>query len=242
MLLLLVGCGRVAFEPADDAPAGSDEGTPSPIAWWKLDETTGNMAMDAVGTAHGTLSGTPLPTWDTGQIGGAARFSGTGDRVQIGAAPSLANLASLTVTAWIRPAAVVSDGRTYCVFDKGMPTAGWAFQVAPKTNGSLSFAALYPASVTSVESERDAIAANVWTHVAASWDGSALPTGIALYANGAELSPGSVSGTAAARPDDSNVDAGINCISATSMVGSIDDVRIYDRVLTPAQIAQIYGS
>ncbi|NVB79763.1 MAG: hypothetical protein HOV81_15310 [Kofleriaceae bacterium] len=63
-----------------------------------------------------------------------------------------------------------------------------------------------------------------------------------LYANGAELSPGAVSGSAATRPDDSSVPAAINCISATSMVGAIDDVRIYDRILTPAQIAQLYGS
>lgn len=238
LLLLLVGCGRIGFDPDDDARAG----TPSPIAWWKLDETGGNVAMDTIGIANGTLSGTPLPTWGTGHVGGAVSFTGNGDRVHIGTPPSLSNLAQLTVMAWIRPASVVSDGRDHCVFDKGLPTAGWNFQVASKRNGTIAFAALYPSSVTSVESERDSIAANVWTHVAASWDGTASTTGIVLYANGAELSPGNVEGTTATRPDDSSVAAGINCVSSSSMVGSIDDVRIYDRVLTPAQIAQLYGS
>ena len=45
------------------------------IGWWKLDETSGNIARDASGNGHdGTLKGDP--EWITGMIDGALQVGG----------------------------------------------------------------------------------------------------------------------------------------------------------------------
>jgi hypothetical protein len=41
------------------------------------------------------------------------------------------------------------------------------------------------------------------------------------------------------RPDDSTVSAEINCSAGTNFAGVIDDVMVFDRVLTPAEITQL---
>jgi hypothetical protein len=44
-----------------------------PIAWWRLDETSGTTAHDSVGSNHGTVHGA---TWTDGKFGGALFFDG----------------------------------------------------------------------------------------------------------------------------------------------------------------------
>jgi hypothetical protein len=249
LLLVVVGCGRVAFDPMGDAGTDSGGATADPgnalgaIAWWKLDETSGNTAMDSIGSAHGVFGGPGTPTWVAGHDGGAVDFTGGGgDHIHIGAAPVLANLPALTVTAWIRPATVANDGAIRCVFDKGTPTAGWAITIGEGGEGRVGFHAFYATSQESVQSVDNAVAANAWSFVAASWDGGTGTTGIRLYVDAARLTTSVVTGAIGTRPDDSGIDAAINCINATSYTGAMDDVRIYDRVLSAAEIAQLYGS
>ena len=55
-----------------------------PLAHWKLDETSGTIAIDSVGGHDGTL--TPIiggPTWTAGQIDGGLNFDGNDDHIVI---------------------------------------------------------------------------------------------------------------------------------------------------------------
>ncbi|MFC1782527.1 LamG domain-containing protein [Planctomycetota bacterium] len=52
-----------------------------PIAHWRLDETDGFIAHDSVGGNHGTVHDA---TWTDGKINGALNFDGDGDFVQTG--------------------------------------------------------------------------------------------------------------------------------------------------------------
>lgn len=79
---------------------------------------------------------------------------------------------------------------------------------------------------------------NAWTHVAGTWDGAT----IRLYVNGALV--GSTAGTGATY--DSGAGAvNIGCQSGDSpagnfFLGALDDLRIYDRVLSPAHVFLLY--
>ena len=75
-----------------------------------------------------------------------------------------------------------------------------------------------------------ALPANAWTHLASSYDGATLR----LYVNGTQVRSLAVTGpmTVSTGP----LKLGGNAIWAEWFAGLMDDVRIYNRALTPAEI------
>jgi hydrogenase maturation factor HypE len=74
------------------------------------------------------------------------------------------------------------------------------------------------------------LAVDVWTHLAVTFDGSAL----ALYVNGALASSKILVGSMAASTGSLRI--GGNSIWGEWFAGLIDEVRVYNRALTAAQI------
>jgi len=75
------------------------------VGWWTFDEGAGNTAVDWSGHGnHGTLTGGPL--WISGQpgYGGAIQFDGAADYVDIGY-NSMLSINEFTVSAWVKIAA-----------------------------------------------------------------------------------------------------------------------------------------
>ena len=76
---------------------------PSPVAHWKLDETTGTVATDETGSYDGTVSGTDFDTSAiTGKVDGALTFAGTDDYVNLNSGILPNTAADMTEAAWIR--------------------------------------------------------------------------------------------------------------------------------------------
>ena len=72
---------------------------PEPIAHWKLDDTTGQVAKDSMGKHHGVIVGTQAAT---GRIGGARLFNrARGDHIAIKHSPDF-ELSTFTVAAWVK--------------------------------------------------------------------------------------------------------------------------------------------
>lgn len=148
-MAVIVGsaCGRVGFDAVSDAVSdgtvvADDVPNVGLIAWWRFDEGAATTVADSVGNTTGTFSGGPI-TWVPGQFGGTAlQFSGNGATVTFGQPAVLADLAALTVSAWIQPTSVTDNGGSQGIFDKGTPTAGWTFEIADNANGNLSFVLL----------------------------------------------------------------------------------------------------
>ena len=87
-------------------------------AWWKLDEPSGDIAHDSSGGAnHGTLHGDPQRVKDPS--GGALFFHGIDDYVDCGSAPSLMQVGSVSVAAWIRLGARNRDAKIVSNQDQG---------------------------------------------------------------------------------------------------------------------------
>jgi hypothetical protein len=85
---------------------GADEvnfNAPEPNGhWWKLDETGNITAYDSIGTTNGTFNGND-PCWVTGHIGGAVDFNGVSDYFAISSLDSsyYAN-STFTITGWFK--------------------------------------------------------------------------------------------------------------------------------------------
>jgi fibronectin type 3 domain-containing protein len=214
-----------------------------PTGWWKLDEGTGTTTADSSGGAHpGTLVGTPA--WTTGRVGPyAITFNGTTQSVSVSGSGTLANLyvAGMTVAAWIKPAGSGGGGGGRIV-DKDNNDAGWFFAMSGTT--TVKFTADQFTTSASSRTSTAAITANTWQHVVATWAGSTSGTDIHIYINGVLADGASTAGSGTAY-DDSTTPLTIGnrpVDNARGFSGAIDEIRVYNRVLTTAEIQALADS
>src|SRR5207249_4087842 len=69
-----------------------------PLAWWKLDESSGTAAADATGNGHYAITRNG-PTWTTGRFGNALNFDGVDDHVEL--QNNLQSTAAGSVSLWV---------------------------------------------------------------------------------------------------------------------------------------------
>jgi hypothetical protein len=198
---------------------------PGLVAAYGFDETSGATATDASGNGHiGTLTGaTRSPS---GRFGGALSFDGINDWVTVPDANALDLTTGITMSAWVNPAAVGSAYRT--VLMKEQPGGLIYTLYAGDGTGRPS------AHVFTTSEQRTSGPANTplntWTHLASTWDGATLR----LFVNGTQVSTHAVPGTL-------RTSTGVLRIGGTSVwpewfSGRIDEVRLYSRALSVAEI------
>ena len=205
--------------------------TPGLIAAYSFDEGSGTTLADRNGHGHtGTLAG---PTWTTaGRNGGGLSFDGVDDSVRINDHAELDLTLGMTLEAWVLPTTLGNTWRTVVFKEQA---AHMTYALYASTDDGR------PTGQAYVGGERDArgpsaIATATWTHLAATYDGAA----VRLYVNGAEVRAQAAAGSMATSTGP--VKLGGNAIWNEWFAGTIDDVRIYNRALTPAQIQADMGT
>jgi hypothetical protein len=194
------------------------------VAAYGFEEGTGSAAGDASGLGHvGTISGA---TWVTaGKYGRALSFNGTSSLVTVNDTAALHLSTAMTLEAWVRPSASAS-WRSVLLKER---SSGLAYGLYASNTSSR------PAGFIRVGADVDAtgptaIARNAWTHLSASYDGSAFK----LYVNGIQVASRAVSGSIATSTNPLRL--GGNTIWGEYFAGVIDEVRVYNRALSPAEI------
>jgi glucose/arabinose dehydrogenase len=200
---------------------------PGLVAAYSFNEGTGTSVNDASGRANTGSIGSAAWTI-AGKNGGALSFNGTDALVTVPASPSLDLTTGMTLEAWVDPTAAGGVWRT--VVFKERPGGMLYSLYANNGAANLPVGQLFLANA-----EQDAVGGatlplNTWTHLAATYDGSNLR----LYVNGSLATSFLVSGTLAATTDPLRI--GGNAIWGEYFSGLIDDVRIYNRALSPSEI------
>jgi hypothetical protein len=196
------------------------------VAAYSFDAGSGTTVADASGKGHtGTISG---PTWSSaGRFGGALSFDGVNDWVTIADQNDLDLTNGMTLEAWVRPTTVSGAWRTV-IFKE---VSGSVVYSLYAHNGSSA-----PASeIVTGGSFRNAagtstLALNTWTHLAATYNGAQL----LLYVNGTLVRTVAVTGNMAASTGVLRL--GGNNIWSEWFAGLIDEVRIYNRALSAAEV------
>ena len=229
VLLLVIGaaCGRVNFDPLADGSVGDDADLePSGLRLHFAFEADGLLRDRSTGH-HDAVCAPSCSLPVAGRVGaGAAGFDGT-QCLRIADAAELRPLA-FTYTLWFRP----STSGTLSAFGRpfhGDTAATNTFE-AFLDNGDLWKVAV------------NTMAANTptpvgpWHHLAGVFDGNI----IALYLDGAPQGTPRTVGPAQFAPDDLYIGCDLNSGTLSNhVIGTIDDVRLYDRALTPAEVAAI---
>jgi len=160
-------------------------------------------------------------------------FNGSSSYVDLGNPALLQLTGSMTWSAWVKAAANPADDGQ--IVAKSNDASGWQFKTTPDTGqhtfgvgvagATNTFVQRYSATVRSL---------NVWYHVAGVYNASART--LDIYVNGV-LNNGTLSGTIPGSQINSAVNVNIGRRSGGYYFnGVIDDVRIYNRALSQAEI------
>ena len=199
-----------------------DYGDPTLVGNWTLNEGIGTVAYDYSGNnATGSWSGSQIGTngyyTTNAKIGPyAGDFDGSSNKISTF---TLATSTNGTITAWINPnSSMVPPSGTYPFI------AGFVDPSLYIQNGTGKIYIQWTgAAVCSV-----ALSANAWQFAVGTWNGGTL----AIFLNGTQC------GTASYTPGTSS---GFSIESQKNFQGLINDVRLYNRALSAAQIAAMYN-
>jgi glucose/arabinose dehydrogenase len=221
------GAGHQTTSPVVNVTV-SNAAPPPPsglVAAYSLNSVSGTTVADVSGNGNtGTVSGAAAAA---GKYGGGLSFDGVNDWVTVNDSNSLDLTTGMTLMAWVNPSALAGSWRTVVFKEGGAGSIDYSLYAAESTNK--------PVGQVYVGGEQNvlgttSLAPNVWSHLAVTYDGATLK----LYVNGAVVGSKAVSG--AITPTTGALRIGGNNIWSEWFQGLIDEVRIYGRALTQAEI------
>lgn len=215
-----------------------------PVAWWRFDEQHGRIALNqATGAGDWVHDNFGRPDWRPGVVGNALFFDGYSTWIESGFEAAFEN--GFTVASWVAvfaypgsPAPVVNrqtqqaDGRRLGFFFGVYPLGEWGLEASV-------------AGRWSVCRSPEPLPKGSWVHVAATFDPEA---GMALYLNGEQVcqnleARGSIHGAPGAKLliGRHNETPYMHRLFPTGMFhGLMDELKIYDRALSPAEVRALY--
>ncbi|MFO1431841.1 MAG: PKD domain-containing protein [Candidatus Competibacteraceae bacterium] len=228
----------ITVSPGD--PGGGNNGKAGLVAAYSFDEAGGNLVADASKQGNtGTIKGAVRDS--QGRFGGALKFAGgrAQNWVTIRNAPSLQFSNAVTMEAWVKSTeSPIPNGSS----DPSW-FGGWRSVLAKEANGGISY------YLTACSDRSQPVmgiltagwhwnklyggpspATGQWVHLAATYNGAQQR----LYVNGTEVASKNLSGQILTSNGDLRI--GGNSVWGEFFQGFIDEVRIYNRALSPSEI------
>ena len=208
---------------------------------WSTNKASDKSGSDNSGTLT-NMSTTTSPV--KGKIGQALDFDGVNDFVDMGSPASLDDIGAMTVSTWVKPNTAGEDGLGKIVTkDVSISSNRWTLYI-DNANGPLNAFGFFKeagASPLWVQAVNNSVEYGEWQHVVVTWDGSATATNVHLYKNGVELGY-QLQQNGSAISSDAALPLLIGGAQDGSRVfdGSIDEVRLYSRVLSQSEILSLY--
>ena len=197
------------------------------VAWWKLN---GN-ANTSVGSPNGTITNATSTTNQAGQNDMAYAFNGSNTTINTASTFGL-GVTNVTLSMWINNPSASNHGLFMHV-----GTTGYGVGVGGTTTGNngnklimiFNGVRWIPTS---------AVVGTGWHHIVMTLSSTGVPTG---YVDG--TSAGAFPGANSAAPAANITTIGsVSGSAADAFTGSVDDVRIYNRVLTTGEILSLYSA
>ena len=218
-------------------------GTPDLLVHLPLDEGSGLIANDISGMNNdGTLINNPVFEANTGDGSDyAVRFDGVDDAIDVGNLD--VNGTGLTLATWFNAASFPGPSSDPRMISKAAGTASndHVFMLGPiRVNSVMRLRARVRigGTTTTVVSSSGNVSTGLWQHAAMTYDGTALR----LYLDGVEVGSTPLSGAVDMDPSIpvavGNQPPGAG---ARAFDGLMDDIRILQRALSTAELANIAG-
>jgi hypothetical protein len=232
-------CGGTDLDESSDVGVGdirilAEYWLDSIIHLWELDETSGAVAPDSTfytaTASDGTLTNMDNSDWVTGNTGNALDFDGVNDYVTTNGACAAMAGADVTISAWMK--ALVPNPNVQFMIAINTASGDNRLLLGTQTSSavlSLFDGAFHDTTATVID--------NTWHHIAYVLEDSSDT--ITIYVGGIEAL--SFTSTASIAADDV-LSLGQKYSGVTPNYfydGLLDDVRVYDRALSEAEIAEL---
>ena len=202
------------------------------VSWWRFDETSGTTASPSTGSHNGTLN-SPA-SFGTGKFGNAVVLTGaTGSRATFPAAAG--NLGkTFSASLWVKWSNSGANPNYHRILtNKASSTASSGFQIYSRNNATQirnigSGGILADRHVTSDWKNGN------WVHLAVAFENGMVST----YADGSFIGTDDINPVANST---SSLTLGSEIGGGSRWNGAVDDLRLYDRPLTQAEVNTIYG-
>jgi hypothetical protein len=210
----------------------SNTSLPGLVASYGLDEGTGSTASDSsTNNNGGTLSNA---AWTTGYYGNALRFSGaTNSYVTVNSSSSLNLTSALTLEAWVNPSSLASPDNGWCAavakdHQNSANDIAYALYAANGTGTPPALHLLIGSTDVGLQGT-SVLPLNTWTFLAGTYDGATMR----LYVNGTLVASKARTGSVATTADPLRIGGDW---SGEMFTGVIDNVRVYSRALSAAEL------
>lgn len=223
-----IGSVTVTVSPAPSQPGGL-------VLALNFDEAAGTQVLDRSGLAtpnNGTMNGgVTRVAGRSAAAGSALQFNGTTGMVTVPDAASLDLTAAVTMSAWVRTASN-ADWRSLIVKERGTAaTPGLSYSLYANDPARSRAAGFFFLNGTDQSvASATALPLNTWTHIAVTYGGGFMR----FFVNGVQVSQ--VAQTGNLTPSNNPLRIGGNTFWFEFFSGQLDDLRIYNRVLTTAEI------
>jgi hypothetical protein len=206
-------------------------------ARWTFDQGIGTSAPDSSGSGN-TATLQAGASWTAGRVGAnALNLTGASNSFVSAPAPVIDSSRSYSVAAWVRPSNLAAAHQTFVAID-GNVISPFYLQIA---SGQYVFALRHTDSTSAALTTATGVAATVgvWTHLVAVHDDTANT--VSLYVDGTLRSTVAFNSPWKANGATTVGRARWNSSPVDFFSGAIDDVHLYDRALTAAEVAQRFS-
>ncbi len=207
------------------------------IGYWSFNEGSGTSAGDSSGRKlNATLNNSPL--WASGKIGAAIDFNGDNKEVDT---PFTDSPTVTTISTWMYPR-TTGEASQGAVFNRanqyGLAMCDADATNCPSAPNSIQF--FYPLWTSPGEwyTGANSIVLNAWNHLVVIYDKSSDQHSPIIYINGSRVAVATSSAPSGGFGIEGyNIRIGNN---GNSFDGKIDEFRVYNRALNPAEVRALY--
>lgn len=194
------------------------------IGYWKMDETSTPSVDSSGNDNNGTWTGSP--TYSAGKYGNSLSFNGSSSYIGLDNPPNPAN--HVTVTAWFKRNGV-PDGAYHIIF-----TQSTQIELSiPDSTGAIRAGVTTVTDGRQVFNSGSGLTDNNWHFLSLTYDGTSLKAFIDGVQTDSNPVSGALSTNGATRIG--------NLVDTYYTNGDIDEVRIYNRALSPTEIRKLYN-
>lgn len=206
------------------------------VGYWKFDEGSGTQATDSSGNNNiGTL--TNGPTWQSApncKVGGCLSFDGVNDYVDGGINSILNPTSAITVSSWVNVPSGDSTQYRYIVSDSGTGSNGYELTIA---SGSPRFEVYNTSPSGYISNSTGNARDSSWHLLTATYSNG---SSVLLYIDG--MLARSVAATVLLPTNNTSLTIGKRDGNGFYFSGLIDDVRVYNRVFSAAEVLTLYNA
>lgn len=211
-----------------DVPDGSDSGA---VSRYEFE----NDVTDSWGSNDGTDNTDVSPAYVSGVRGQAKNFDGTDDYVDLGSNNGITG--TITVSQWVKIGTIPSSDIVHIssAGNDGTNT-GWEWKMNG-ASGDLEFGSFDGSTAYKTTYALSNLTSSTWTLLTGTYDGSSWN----IYKNGRSVSSSNIS-TGAINSTSKTFVGALDSDGGTKNYydGKTDDLRIYDRALTPQEVNKLY--